>query len=344
MTTILDIVNPQKLVGFTRGIEKELNANTFTLSGLLPNRNILDIDFSITQGTLLDQDMASARSWDTPVPIAGRQGLTKLMGELPPVGRKIRLGEEETIRLNQLLRNGGGEAIIASVYNDVRNMARATAAWFEYRRGEALYKGQININENGVKLDIDFGRAGSHDVAPATLWSNIGASTPLLDELAWLQTYVDTNGEPPVAALTSLAVVRLMQQNTSLKALAAFNGVTPAFLSLEQINIARSTYGLPPVIIYETKVRIAGVQTRVIPASKFIYVPAPGPLGATLQGVTAEAIKLAEARTISQDQLSGMTAVVYETVEPVSSWTKVSAVGVPILANPNLTLVATVTA
>jgi hypothetical protein len=33
---------------------------------------------------------------------------------------------------------------------------------------------------------------------------------------------------------------------------------------------------------------------------------------------------------------------VYHTFDPVSMWTKVSALGMPVLANPNLAMVATV--
>jgi Phage major capsid protein E len=330
---IYDMVDPQELQGYVRGVFRELNENQFTLSGLLPNKNITDIEFRITQGTLLDQDVASVRAWDTPVSIAGRQGLSRLMGELPPMGRKIRLGEEERIRLNMLLRNGGNSEALASIYNDVNNMARAVAARMEMLRGEALHSGAIAIAENGVNLSVDFGRSGSHAVAPGTLWSNTSASTPLDNELAWLEVYSDTNGQLPVAALTSLAVVRLLQRNEQYKTLATFNGITPSYLSLDQINQVRAAY---------TKVRVAGTQTRIIPESKFMYIPAPGPLGSTLLGVTAEALELAEARAITQDQMAGMTAVIMKEAEPVATWTKVSAVGLPILANPNLTLVATV--
>ena len=340
---IYDMVNSQQLQGYVRGLHLELDANQFTLSGILPNRNITDIEFRITQGTLLDQDVATVRAWDTPVGIAGRQGLTRLMGELPPLGRKIRLGEEERIRLNQLLRNGtaanGGYAeAINSIYNDVGNMARAVAARMEMFRGEALSSAAIAINENGVKLDIDFGRDASLDTAPATAWTDTAGSTPLDDELAWLQTYYDFNYQSPTAVVTSLTVVRLLQRNEQYRTLATFNGLTPSYLSLEQINQVRAAYTLPPIIIYNTKVRVNGVATRIIPEYDFIYIPSPGPLGSTLLGVTAEAIELASANEITQDQLPGMTAVIMKESEPVATWTKVSAVGVPILANPNLTM------
>lgn len=339
---IYDLVDMQDLQGFTRGVQRELDENQFTLSGLLPNRNITDIEFRINQGTLLDQDVAQVRAWDTPVPIAGRQGISRLMGELPPMGRKIRLGEEERIRLNQLLRNGGGSEAITAIYDDVRNMARAVAARMEMLRGEALWRGSLIINENGVQLTVDFGRDASLTVTPATLWSNTGASTPLDNELAWLEIYQDLNGQSPRAALTSLAAVRFLQRNAQYRTLATLNGITPSYLSIDQINSVRAAYTLPPIFVYDTKVRVAGTATRIIPVNKFIYVPAPGPLGSTLLGVTAEALELAESKQITQDQLSGMTAVILKESEPVATWTKVSAVGLPILANPNLTMVATI--
>jgi hypothetical protein len=127
--------------------------------------------------------------------------------------------------------------------------------------------------------------------------------------------------------------------------MAAQNGITPAFLNVNGLNQIRATYGLPPVVTYDVKTRVAGVSTRVIPDTKFIYLPPAGePLGRTFFGTTAEAIELVGARQIASDQAPGMVAVVEKTFDPVATWTKCAAIALPVLVNPDLTFVATVAA
>jgi hypothetical protein len=339
---IYDLADPQELQGFVRGVQMEQEQNQFVLNQFLPNDNIDEIEYRVTQGQLRDQDAAVVRTWDTEAPIGSRQGISRLMGELLPTSKKMRLGEEERLR-RRAIERGNNAGIVAAIYDDARNLARAVAARVEMMRGEALYSGAINLNENGVIQSVPFGRRASHDVAPATLWSNTGASTPIQDEQAWLVTYTATNGQAPALAVTSTAVLNNLALNGQYRALATLNGIAPAFLSLNQINQVRAAYNLPPIVVYDVLTRVNGVQTRVIPADRFMYLPPAGSgLGATFWGTTAEALELVGARQINIDQAPGMVSVVEKTFDPVATWTKVAAIALPVLINPDLTLVADV--
>lgn len=343
MALIYDLADPQELQGFVRQVQAEQEENRFVLSQFLPNDNIDDIEYRVTQGQLNDQDAALVRAWDTEAPIGSRQGLSRIMGELPPISKKIRLGEEERLRRRQLDRGGDATEIVNAIYDDASNLARSIAARVEMLRGEALYSGAININENGVNQAVPFGRLGSHSVAPGILWSTVATATPIQDEQAWITTYVNTNGVRPALALTSQAVVNNLLLNAQYRQMAPVNGVTPPFLSLAGLNQIRAAYDLPPIVVYDVSVRVNGVVTRVIPADRFIYLPpASEPLGRTLFGTTAESLELIGAQQIAQDQAPGMVAVVEKTFDPVATWTKCAAIALPVLINPNLTFVADV--
>src|SRR5690606_9897113 len=206
MALIYDLADPQELQGFVRAIQNEQEQNRFVLSQFLPNDNIDDIEYRVVRGTLQDQDAALIRAWDTESPIGSRQGVSRIMGELPPISKKIRLGEEERLRRRALERNDNS-GLVDAIYNDAANMARAVAARIEMLRGEALYSGQININENGVVQTVDFGRDASHEEAPAILWSDTATSVPVSDENAWMETYNDTNSTLPGVALASTRII-----------------------------------------------------------------------------------------------------------------------------------------
>lgn len=342
MALVYDLADPQELQGFVRQILMETEQNRFQLSQFLPNQNIDEIEFRITKGQLLDEDAAVIRAWDAESPIGGRQGVQRIMGELPPISKKYRLGEEERLRLRALERRDTS-GLVNAIYDDAAKAARSVAARIEMLRGEALYTGKLTINENGVNQVVDFGRNAGHTVTAGTLWSNTAASTPITDELAWITTYRANTGIYPAVAVTSLATVNNLALNAQYRSLAQANGITPAVLGLAGINSIRAVYNLPPIVINDELVRKDGVATRVIPANRFVYMPpASEPLGRTFFGTTAEALELVGAAQISQDQAPGMVAVVEKTFDPVATWTKVAAVALPVVVHPDLTFSATV--
>lgn len=345
MALIYDLADPQELQGFVRGVQRELDENQFTLSQFLPNQDIDEIEYRVTQGEFQDEDVAPIRAWDAEAAIGGRQGIRRMMGELPPISKKYQLGEEARLRRRALDRGGDNAELVRIIFDDARKGARSVAGRVEQMRGEALFTAALDIKtlaqggQDRVTQPVDFERDASMSVSAVTPWSDHTVAS-LTEEMAWRTHYVDMNGSAPALALVSELAVTHFLLNAQYRTLATYNGVTPAFLSLDQVNAVRAAHRLPPLVTYDTKVRVNGVQTRVTPADKMLYLPAAGePLGRTFSGTTAESLELAGAQQISTDQLPGMTSVVEKTFDPVATWTKTSAVSLPVLMNPNLTMV-----
>lgn len=341
---VYDLVDMQELTGFVRQVAAELEQDTFTLSRFLPNNNIDDIEYRIGRRSREDIDAATVRSWDAEAPIAARRAeFRRIMGELPPISRVIRLGEEERLR-QRSLQLGSDQPIIDQVYNDAANMARAVTARIEMFRGEALNNGTVAINENGVVQDVDFQRDPTLQVAPAVLWGDATAE-PVSDETEWMQLYSDLNGEGPGRALMSTRVANSLLRNGQYRNLAGTDESAPQLVSRSTIDQVRVAYNLPPIEIYDTQVRVNGVRTRVIPDNVVIYLPTnAAELGETLLGTTAESLELVGAQQLEQAQAPGLTSVVDRTFNPVATWTLATAISLPVLYEPNLTLRATVLA
>lgn len=339
---VLDLADPQELQGFVRGIQLEQERNRFTLQQYLPNRPIDEIEYRVTRGSLRDADAATVRAWDTESPIASRQGLERIMGELPPISRKIRLGEEERLRRRAIERQDN-TGLIDAIYNDADQMSRAVLARVEMFRGEALFNASVVIAENGVSQTVTFGRIAGHTVTAGVLWSTVATADPVADMRAWVQTYIDTNGVAPAYGLTSTAVLGNLMRNAAIRSLATTTAGVPGIVTLDTVHAVFAAFGLPPLIAYDTNVRVAGSQQRVTPVNKLVLMP-PGdePLGATFFGTTAESLELVEAKAIKQDQAPGMVATIHKLDDPVSIWTKVAAIALPVLINPDLTFTATV--
>ena len=335
MTLILDLVDPQELVGYVRGFQEEQENNQFRLSAYLPNDNIDDIEYRITSGALRMPDAAMVRAWDTESPIGSRQGLRRLFGELPPISKKIRLGEEERLRKRKI-ETGSNAAIVNAIYDDAANMTLSVLSRIEMMRGEVLETGKVVINENGVLMTVDYGRKAGHTATAATKWDQAG-SDPVIDMTTWVQAYIDTNGQAPVQGLTSTKVINSLISNAKMRDYSGRGGFVPGRITAVEAQQVFADFNLPPLVAYDSKVRVNGVQTRITNEKKITFVGPQGSMGGTLFGTTAESLVLQEARAIAGADAPGLVATVHAQDDPVSTWTKVAGIALPTLTTPDLT-------
>ncbi|MGI8425446.1 MAG: major capsid protein [Actinomycetota bacterium] len=337
MPYINDLIDPQQLVGFAR----DQVFPEFRLNLLLPDVTDFDLEYRFNKGALLDQDAAQYRAFDTPAGIGKRQGVTRMTGELPPLSKKYKLGEEDRLRLREI-QSGDNDPLIDQIYDDVANGVRSVRARLELARGSAIYDGKVTIAENGVVADVNFGMPAGHKVTAATLWSDPAA--PIIADLtAWVEVFVATNGFPPELALTSQKVFNNMLRNTQIRTLAATVAGVPAIVGRGTLSQVLVEYGLPPIEINDELIQVGGVATRPIPENRFVML-APNGLGRTIFGVTAEALRQVRNGVILKEQTPGLMAVISETDDPVGTWTKTSGIALPVVPNPQQVLTATVIA
>lgn len=345
MLITTDYITPAELTGYAREALSDIEQNRFTLSQFLPSVATDDLQYRFTRGGQGLAEAATYRAYDAEASIASRPGRTRVSGELPPVSRKIKLGEYDRLRQRQL-----ADAIIEEIFNDTDRMVQAVAARIELARGAALSTGKVSIEEDGVIAEVDFGRRAAHtNVAPAALWSNAATSTPIADLIAWRRTYRKNNsGSTPGSILTSELQVANILRSAEVRNLVAVGGTAPSIVSATALNTLLAAYNLPPIAVNDAEIAVRsedGVLTakRVIPESNVLLLPAQGDsqLGGTFWGTTAESL---EADYDLAGDEPGIVAGSYSTKDPVARWTKAAGIALPVLANPDLTFQAVVTA
>lgn len=339
---VFDLVDPAVLTQYIRAYDNEIMRNQMALGAWLPDVQNPELEYRINRAAFQDVDTAEFRAFDTQPRMTGRQGFSRIRGELPPLSRQIALTEEDTLRLRALGSADGNAALISQIYNDAERMARSVKMRLEVARGQLLTTGKVTINENGFVMEADFGMSATHLPTASTAWSNV-ASDILSDLLSWTQLYVDDNGFEPGMIVCSRTVLSYMLLNTKMREAAAFAGTTPARINLETVAAIFAANGLPPVMLYDTKARINGVQTPIIPADKVLLLPPPEhPMGSTQYGVTAEAMKLAGKNMITQMEMPGIVVVNLENDNPVQTFTLATAIAMPIMGDPNAVICADV--
>lgn len=339
-----DYIYPTDLTGYVRAALADYQLNKFTLSQFLPNDPVDDIDYRLVSGGAGLANAASFRTYDAESPIGRRQGLSRISGELPPLSQKIRLGEYDRLRQ----RKESDPAIVNALYNDAEEMTESVAARMELARGDALVNGSVTISENGISgVVVNYGRTGAHTVTAGTLWTN-GAADILNDLMSWRDTYEATNGVEPGAIVGSRRIWNLMLRNVAVRNQVFPGSNQPSIVTTAAINQMLESEGLPPFTMYRSQVNVNGTATKVIPDNKLLLLPAAvdpsdvsgTQLGATVWGTTAEALDPSYGIELGDEP--GIVSGVYMDQDPLALWTKASAIGLPVLANPNLSFCATV--
>lgn len=339
-----DLVTSAELTGFIRELPAP-NAG-WILNRFLPDVAVRDIKATIRR---LNQTNRAAkfRAYDAETPVGKRDAVTQSEVALPPLGQKTVVGEEERLRLEQARLGGDATtALVDAIYDDAEINTRAVKARMELARGDVLLDGKVTITENGiVGLEADYGLAGGHSVTPATPWSTVATATPLADMMSWRQTYITDAGVPPAFAVTSTAVISNLLRNAEIRQLAGSVLGTPSIVSREQLNQVLAAYSLPTIVEYEGQVDVDGTTTRALPNDRVIFVPEdPRSLGYTAWGITAEALELTGGSNPSLDfeEAPGLVGVVMREGDPVRTWTKVTAIGLPVIEDISKLMVADV--
>lgn len=339
---INDLIPPAVLTGFVREMP---GPATYNLNEVLPDRQIGDIEAAIDV-VLRTNRAATFRAYDAETAIGKRDQFQRGRVQLPPLGQKTVLSEHDRLLLQQLQTGGFNDApLVEMIYDEAATNTRAVLARMEVARGDALVDGKVTINEGGLSVQADFGIDPSQLVTAPVLWTNAGSADPFTDLNNWVNIYIDAVGEPPGFLRVSRQVLTNMLQSQAIRQLLATLVGAPSIVTRGQLQQLLDAHGLPTIVEYNTRIDVDGTTVRPIPTDVAILTPAnPSDLGYTAWGITAEALELASGTNpqLTIQDAPGLVAVIMRDGDPVRTWTKVSAVGMPIITDPRRLLVATV--
>ncbi|MFJ9694950.1 major capsid protein [Kitasatospora sp. NPDC101183] len=338
-----EFATPAELTGYARAALRDYQVNQFTLHNYLPDNTVNDLSYRFTRGGGNLVDAAVYRSYDAESDIGIREGGARVYGELPPISRKLPLGEYERIKRRNLASES--EELRSALETDAERLAQGIAARVELARGEAIFNASITLAENGVQGSVDFGRRPGNSVAPSKTWDEPTATVS--DDIdAWQEAYLALNGFMPESMLMPRRIFNFLRRNDQMRNLIwPESGKTSAqlpTLTPQQLMDAMSAAGLPTPILYDAQVSVAGVSTRVTPANKIALLPPSNvKFGETLWGAPIES---ADPRYGLAGDEAGVAVGAYYSEDPQTLWTRATAIVLPIIGNPDVTMTATVTA
>lgn len=339
MPRIEEFFNTKELINYF----KERKIAPMLGESLFPERKIQDIEFDMILGAGGLPVSASVHAFDTKTQMASREAIEKGVASLALIKRQIKIAEKEIIKVQNPRTDAELTFVLSQLYKDSEKMVEGVKVRVEAMRMEALSTGKIKIEENGVKVTLDYGVPTANK--KSFNWSVASTSKPL-DDLTTLADAVEDTSSRPTRALTSRKIARAICNSNSVRA--AIHGVnSDKIVTLAQLNELLEQSNLPQIVTYEAKYKVEGAKgftTKRYFPENVISMFGDGPLGETIYGLTAEEVKLIGDGKMDEASMVGHIFVgTYTSIDPVGEFTKAAATALPSLPHGEELGIGTIT-
>jgi hypothetical protein len=266
---------------------------------------------------------------------------------------KVKIDQSE--RLRALIGRGvtGESELRRKVLNDAYNLAEEVFTRSKVAKKEMLYSGKVTIKENNLDLTVEYGVPAAN--LAKTLDFGAGASAPLDEQLLALTEEASGKGVPITGMYTSNAIISKLRKDPSIQK--AVNGAMMVGQLVRRADLAaylEDEFGIRRILTDDghyslpltmgTNGRPVVHEKRYYPEDKCTFFHADNKLGDGLWGDPPE-VSAAKFMEVSTSEASPYVYVSqYAENDPAVTWTKASALFMPVLYNPNALYVATATA
>lgn len=340
MPRIDEVFNTGELINYF----KERKMEPMLGESLFPDRKIPDIEFDMILGGGGLPVSASVHAFDTKTQLASREAISKGAAALALIKRQIKITEKELIKIQSPRNEQELNFVIGQLFNDAEKMVESIKVKAEVMKMEALTTGKVKIEENDVKVTLDYGMPAGNK--KTFNWKTVTTAKPLDDIKALTNVVEDESGNRPTRALTSRAIVdRICACDSVRKAIHGVNA--DRIVTLAELNSLLSQMNLPQIITYDAKYRVEGakgyITKRYFPEDAFV-VFSEGSLGEGIYGLTAEEVKLIGDGKMKEAAMVGNIFVgTYTSIDPVGEFTKAASTFLPSFPYANEVGVGTVT-
>lgn len=316
---IMALVSQEDFLEYTSNYEYKTK---FLLDSFFPSikteKFFIEMERIIENGDL--PVVALAHAFDTEARIGDRTSLEKL--ELEQILIKEKLNQSERIR--RYLNHGANKDKLADyIYDDAGNLISRVLARIELMRNQLISTGKVSIDENNFKLTLDYGYKESHS-ENFTGWDE--PTHDIIGDLNTIKAKAREEGKEITKAITSSKILGYITANK------AINDIFAKALQLPTgDNILRWIYDNFGIqfavndVKYKEKANEKTLH-RFFPENVITFIAGDGIFGNTVYGFTPEEDAIPDATNSGY-----VTVTQWKTSDPVVTWTKATALALPVM-------------
>lgn len=311
----------------------------------------ISLDYTSVLGSAVINAVATVVARDSETPLATREALAKLTGEIPAIKRMIPLNENQYRHYMSLLNMPGVKdqqkkmQALKLIWDDVKKVVDSIHNRIDFLALQAISTGKIDINVDNnpdgiIVPDIDLLMPNENKTTVSTSWSDASNATPIQD----IQSVVNKANSDFAKILISKNKMNEMMKSKEVKdTLAAFYGLTKAASSAEtapltfnRLNKYMEESELPVFEIVDKKVSIEknGAPTITSPfeSKNLSFIP-DGKLGVIKNALAVEEMNPVE--NIKYANAGRVLVSKWKQNEPFREFTKAECNAWPVIESIN---------
>lgn len=310
--------------------EADTNRGVYLGEALFPATKQMGLEINLIKGKQGLPVALVGANWDTDVLYRDRIGVSSLNAELPFFKEAYKVSEklrQQILTMNETYAN----QLFDRVFDDVTELIDGARVSVERMRMQLLGTGTINIQENGVDKQYDFGfTSGTQAKTESTLWSASGAH-PFKQFVARIKEYKTTFKKTAKYAVFGYDAYQALINDAD---------ITAYFETIAVGKLAPTEEEIKTFIEQRTGVRIILNDTQYIEArdntntpvyfypSKKFTLFADEVLGETVFGTTPEEIDL-----LTNGDSNVLNGEIVETGVAITTWKEADPVCVSVKAS-----------
>lgn len=327
---ILNLIKPKDLVDF---LENYNYKTDFMGERLFPSKKTEDIKLAIKMlqegGTI--PVMAQIHAYDSEARIGDRPNFKEL--ELTKLLIKEKINQTERIA-EYLGSDAGDNKVVKFIYDDLANMVSRNLVRAEVMKMQVMSDGEATVNENNVSTIVSYGLNDANKIMLSD-WSN--PAHDIVSDLNGLKRTANKLGFSITNALTSSKVLNYIMNNTAIKAIFANSGVLITEPSVIDWISANFKINIETNDLTYKKSANDTTQYRFFDEDKITFF-GDGVFGNGFYGITPEERKLSAQAGVEFSENMFVAGLVWNTEDPVATWTKASSLYIPVPKNINQAL------
>lgn len=274
------------------------------------------------------QHIASYIGYGAEPPVIDRDAVARRHGELAKLGLKHIVTEEELLAIHQARSSAENRDMVDRLVAKGIDLVNAVNLQIEISRLKALFTGQFEFNNNGVKIQVDYGVENTE--TPDTVWSDTSAAA-LSDLIKWHDNYVNRTGQRADVIFMSAETRGLLQRNEEIIGeIKGINASNSSRVSVAELEGLLSEYELPAIEVVTQRSRT--VHNVVTGESEVLEYFPVGRLVFASEGLGEYQLGI----TVENGFAPGINLEAYDKNEPIQSVLRTVAAGFPVIENPDL--------
>lgn len=288
--------------------------------------------------------MAYVHALDTEAHIGSRPAMEQVKVEKLLIKEKINQSESQQAAIDSGISDD--DKLIDFVYDDWSRLAERVRTRTEVAKMALLSSGKMPIDENGIKLTLDFGVPASNTSFAIDLSDT---SNDVLGQIEEVVEAARDKGFTISGMVTSSAVLSKLRSNAGVSRAIYGGAGAGAMVTRSQLSgLFDEQYGFSDIRTNDLRYGIESkngkvTPTRFYPQNKVSFLASYNGMqnfGVGLWGVTPEERKQGPWTAKSAQQFITLTQ--WEEPDPVAVWSKASGLFIPVMPNPEGLFIATV--